>query len=140
MNSYEYAVDGAGELMADPNDLGSNLGILGSIGTGVAVAVGWGVNLAMKRMGLTATTAAEANAAAQKDMLDWQKEQLRDEVARREKAEDQVQSLLIKLNEVTTQMSRLEQQNQTLQSQVQTLTETVANLKASVVGTTANAS
>lgn len=128
----------SGALMADPGDLG-NTGIIGSISAGLALAVGWGITLVLKRLGLTSSSAAEANNQAQKDMLDWQKEQLKDEVARREKAEGLVQDLLLKQNEFTLQMSRLEQQNQKLQEQVQTLTTTVEQLKANLNGTSPHA-
>lgn len=141
MNSHAaYAVDESGELMADPNDVASNLGLVGTIGAGVTFALGWGVTLILKRLGLTTLSASDANQAAQKDMLDWQREQLKDEVTRREKAEAQVQTLLEKLNEVTTQMSRMEAQNQKLQEQVQTLTSTVDQLKTKMVGAGVNAS
>ncbi|WP_152978760.1 hypothetical protein [Pseudomonas mediterranea] len=120
--------------MADPGDLGTNTGLIGSVSAGVALAIGWGISLVLKRLGLTSASAAEANNQAQKDMLDWQKEQLKDEVARREKAETLVQDLLLKQNEFTLQMSRLEQQNQKLQDQVQFLTATVEQLKANLNG------
>jgi septal ring factor EnvC (AmiA/AmiB activator) len=140
MNSHAaYAVDGAEVLMPDPSEIPSNLGILGSLGAGAAALTWWGINLALKKFGLTSLSASDANQAAQKDMLDWQREQLKDEVQRREKAEAQVQTLLEKLNEVTTQMSRMEAQNQKLQEQVQTLTSTVDQLKTKMVGAGVNA-
>lgn len=116
--------------MGDPVELGSNTGIVASITAGVTLAVGWGTTLLLKRLGITAATAGEVNNQAQKDMLDWQRDQLKDEVNRREKAETQVQELHQKLNDFTIQMSRLELQNQKLQDQVQLLTLTVEQLRA----------
>jgi uncharacterized protein YlxW (UPF0749 family) len=120
--------------MPDPAEISSNLGIVGTIGAGVTFALGWGVTLVLKKLGLTASTASDANAQAQKDMLDWQREQLRDEVSRREKAEAQVQSLLEKQNEFTLSMARMESLNKTLQDQVQTLSDNVAKLEARLAG------
>ena len=131
----------------DPSSPASITGVLGGA---IALAVVWGGKLIAKRLGLDPTTAAEANQAAQKDMLDWQKEQLKDEVARREKAETQVQVLLDKLNEVSRQMAHMEQQNNAmkdqmefmtdqntrLQEKIQHLTQTVELLKPSGVGAT----
>lgn len=122
--------------MGDPVELGSNTGIIATISGGVTLAIGWGISLALKRMGITATSAAEANNAAQKDMLDWQREQLKDEVARREKAEAMVQALLEKQNELTLQLDRVEDQNKKLSEQVQQLTSQFEQLKASMAGTT----
>lgn len=126
--------------MADPTEIGSNLGIVGSIGAGITFAVGWGITILAKRFGITSASASDANAQAQKDMLDWQREQLKDEVTRREKAEAQVQSLLEKQNEFTLSMARMENLNKTLQDQVQTLSDNVARLEARLAGKNQNAS
>jgi chromosome segregation ATPase len=126
--------------MGDPVELGSNTGIVASITAGVTLAAGWLTSLALKRMGITAATASEVNNQAQKDMLDWQRDQLKDEVTRREKAETQVQELHQKLNDFTIQMGRLETQNQKLQDQVQLLTLTVQQLKAGLARADQNAS
>lgn len=126
--------------MGDPVELGSNTGIVATLSGAVALAIGWGTTLLLKRLGITAATASEVNNQAQKDMLDWQREQLKDEVSRREKAETQVQELHQKLNDFTLQMGRLETQNQKLQDQVQLLTLTVEQLRAGLARADQNAS
>ncbi|MDX0622887.1 hypothetical protein GOD54_23595 [Sinorhizobium medicae] len=140
MSTHELHASTAGRLMGDPVELGSNTGIVATLSGAVALAIGWGTTLLLKRLGITAATASEVNNQAQKDMLDWQREQLKDEVSRREKAETQVQELHQKLNDFTLQMGRLETQNQKLQDQVQLLTLTVEQLRAGLARADQNAS
>lgn len=113
---------------------GGGGGFLASVTTLLGVGVAYGGTVLAKKLGVFANSVGEANQAVQKDMLDWIQGQLESEVARREKAETQVQTLLDKLNEVTIQMTRMEAQNQSLQEQVQTLTGTVADLKSHIAG------
>ena len=129
-------------------DPSSATGITGVLGGAIALAVVWGGKLMAKRLGLDPTTAGEANQQAQKDMLDWQRDQLKDEVARREKAEIQVQALLEKINDFTMGMAHMEQQNnamkeqmefmtdqnKNLQERIQHLTQTVEQLKSKMTG------
>jgi predicted nuclease with TOPRIM domain len=110
-------------------ELANSSGLLLTLTTAAGGAVALGISMALKRFGIVPGDPATANSQAQKDMLDWQRDQLKDEVARREKAEDQVQKLLEKLNVMSDQMSRLEFQNQQLQVQVETLRKTVEQIK-----------
>jgi len=131
----------------DPSSATSITGVLGGA---IAIAVVWGGKIMAKRLGLETVTAGEANAQAQKDMLDWQRDQLKEEVARRKEAELQAQSLLEKLNDFVMKMGHMEQQNARLQEQmefmtnqnnklqdkIQTLTLTVEQLKSNMLGVT----
>lgn len=110
-------------------ELANSSGLLLTLMTAAGGAVALGINMALKRFGIVPGDPSTANNQAQKDMLDWQRDQLKDEVARREKAEDQVQRLLEKLNVMSDQMTRLEFQNQQLQVQVETLRRTVEQIK-----------
>lgn len=102
-------------------------GIVGSLGAAIGLGIAYAVNLISKRFGDGAV--ASANAQAQKDMLNWQREQLEAEVARREKAESLVQQMYEKVNELTHQMSALQLQNQELKRQVEHLSDLIASLK-----------
>jgi len=93
-----------------------------SVTGAIAIAIVWGGRIMAKRLGLSETSVSEANQQAQKDMLDWQKEQLKDEVARREKAEGQVQTLLEKLGHMSEQLLHMERQNAELKRQMDNLT------------------
>lgn len=117
----------------DPSSPASITGVLGGA---IALAAVWAGKVMMKRLGIDPTTAAEANQQAQKDMLDWQKEQLKDEVARREKAEAQVQVLLEKLNEVSRQMAHMEQQNNAMKEQMEFMTDQNSKLQEKVASLT----
>lgn len=115
---------------------GFDPGNAGSIGTAIsgafALALVWGGRIMMKRLGLTEPSASEANQQAQKDMLDWQRDQLKDEVARREKAEGQVQTLLEKLGLMSEQLLHMERQNAELKRQMDNLTEQNEKLMAHI--------
>lgn len=102
-------------------------GIVGSLGTAIGLGIAYAVNLMSKRYGEGAVMTA--NAQAQKDMLDWQREQLEAEVARREKAESLVQQMYEKVNELTHQMQTLQVQNLELKRQVEHLSDLIASLK-----------
>ena len=116
-------------------DILSGAGVVAALGGAITFAVSWGAKVLVQKLRLDPSSAAnDANSQAQKDMLDWQRDQLKEEVARREKAEDQVQTLMDKLNEVTAQMTRMETQNQKLQDQVEALTKTVDQLKIQLAG------
>lgn len=115
-------------------ELASSSGLLLTLTTAAGGAVALGIRMFASRYGFIPGDPASANSQAQKDMLDWQREQLRDEVARREKAENQVQTLLEKLNTMSDQMARLERQNQQLQEQLETLRRTVEQLKGVAAG------
>lgn len=100
-----------------------NAGTIGATVSGaIAIAIIWGAKIMAKRLGLSETSASEANQQAQKDMLDWQRDQLKDEVARREKAEGQVQTLLEKLGLMSEQLLHMERQNAELKRQMDNLT------------------
>ncbi len=110
-----------------------NAGSIGMSVTGaIAIAIFWGTRIMMKRLGLSETSVSEANQQAQKDMLDWQREQLKDEVARREKAEGQVQTLLEKLGLMSEQLLHMERQNAELKKQMDNLTAQNEKLMAHI--------
>lgn len=116
-------------------DLAGGAGIISTISVGLGAAVLWGSSIILKRFGISLPgTAASANEQAQKDMLDWQRDQLATEVARRERAESLNQELLKQLNDMTAQMDRLEIQAEQMKAQIETLTKTVEQFKAQMTG------
>lgn len=117
--------------MIDP-DLPTGTGVVATLATAVGAGVMWAVGALGKKYGFIQTSVAEVNNQAQKDMLDWQRQQLTDEVTRRERAELLNQTLNEKLNGMQKTMDRLELLNTNLQEQVQVLTDKFTKLQQSI--------